>query len=292
MRGRILKGVGGVYYVRDEQDTVHVCFARGRFRKQKIKPLVGDYVEFQPQKGEEDGYLLEILPRKNALRRPLAANIDLLLIVMAAVPEPDWLLCDRLLSDAAGLGVEAAVVFNKRELAPDGGSEALAVYRHLPFTCSVSAERKEGLEELKAFLAGKTFVLAGQSGVGKSSLLNALLPEASRETGSLSEKISRGKNTTRHSELLDLGNGCFAVDTPGFSLLESETMEPTAFLATYPDFAPYADRCRFAGCLHDREAGCALREAVEAGEIPKERYERYRVLLSEVRELWRNRYNG
>ncbi len=121
MRGRILKGVGGVYYVRDEQDTVHVCFARGRFRKQKIKPLVGDYVEFQPQKGEEDGYLLEILPRKNALRRPLAANIDLLLIVMAAVPEPDWLLCDRLLSDAAGLGVEAAIVFNKRELAPDGG---------------------------------------------------------------------------------------------------------------------------------------------------------------------------
>jgi len=292
MRGLILKGVGGVYSVRDDEGTVHTCFARGRFRRQKIKPLVGDFVEFQPQRGEEDGYLLEILSRRNALRRPLAANIDLLLIVMAPVPEPDWLLCDKLLSDAVSLGVEAALVLNKRELSPDGGEKDLAVYRHLPFTCAVSAKEKAGLEPLRDFLSGKTFVLAGQSGVGKSSLLNALLPEAARETGGLSEKIARGKNTTRHTELLDLGDGTYAVDTPGFSLLDAEPMEPTAFLATYPDFAPYADACRFAGCLHDKESGCALRKAVEAGEIPRERYERYRILLAEIRELWRRRYDG
>jgi len=292
MKGRILKGVGGVYTVADEAGQEHICFARGRFRKEKIKPLVGDYVEFSPQKGEEDGYLLQILPRSCALRRPLAANVDLLLVVMAHVPEPDWLLCERLLSDAVALGVKAALVYNKADLDPEAASKALEVYRHLPFTCAVSAKTGLGIDALSEYVKGHTFVFAGQSGAGKSSLLNALLPGAERETGDLSVKISRGKNTTRHSELLPLGEDTFAVDTPGFSLLDAEAMEPSQFLATYPDFAPYAQDCYFSGCLHDREKGCALREAVEEGKIPRERYERYRTLLTEIRELWRRRYDG
>lgn len=292
MKGRILKGVGGLYEVQDAEGCVHQCFARGRFRKQKIKPLVGDYVEFSPQKGEEEGYLLEILPRSCALRRPLAANVDLLLIVMAHVPEPDWLLCDRLLSDARAMGVKAALVYNKSDLDPEAAQKCLAVYRHLPFTLAVSAKKGMGIDELRRLVQGHTFVLAGQSGAGKSSLLNALIPDAGLETGDLSVKIARGKNTTRHSELLALDQETFAVDTPGFSLLDAEVMDPVDFLKTYPDFAPYEDQCRFAGCLHDKEAGCALREAVEAGEIPRERYERYRTLLGEVRELWRRRYDG
>jgi len=293
MTGRILKGVGGVYTVMDGAGGLHTCFARGRFRLEKTKPLVGDRVEFQPQKGEEDGYLLKILPRRNELRRPVAANVDLLALVAAPEPSPDWLLCDRLLADAARLGVEACLLFNKCDLAsPKEAESALAGYGHLPMASSVSAATGQGLDKFLLFSRGKTLVLAGQSGVGKTSLLNRLLPEGERETGELSARISRGKNTTRHAELLRIGENTFAIDTPGFSLLEMEPMEPRELAGCYPDFAPYREECRFSGCLHDREGSCAVREAAEAGRVDAGRYERYKVLLAEVKELWRNRYGS
>jgi ribosome biogenesis GTPase len=306
MRGRILKGVGGFYEVLCDGRT-YFCRARGRFRKEKVTPMIGDWVRFTPNDGEELGSVDAIEPRTNALKRPPMANVDALLLVTAAsAPPPDLLLMDKLLLQARLIDVSVEIVINKCDLAGDAEIDALvgqyadavsAVHR-------VSAATGTGLDGLQAAIAGRCCCLAGQSGVGKSSLLNALFPSLSLETGSVSQRLERGRHTTRHVELLMLDGawsdaahparpsdpGAIA-DTPGFSLLEMEPLEPRLLPALYPEFAPYENKCRFAGCLHQSEPGCAVKDAVADGSIPRGRWERYTEILTELKERWKNRYD-
>ena len=289
MQGRIIRGVGGFYYVRDAQGAEYTLRARGRFRKEHKTPLVGDEVVFMPGQGEEHGWLDEILPRRSECLRPPAANVSLLLVVCAPEPLPDLMLVDRLIIRAKRGNMKAALVINKCDLDPTLAETLSRQYAGagapiLP----VSAREARGLDALREIMRGELCCVCGQSAVGKSTLLNALCG-LNLKTGELSEKIRRGKNTTRHAELIERG-GVAVLDTPGFSLLELDGgMEPETLRAWYPEFAPYERRCRFDPCLHDREPDCAVRAAVEAGEISAERWERYRLLLAGVRESWMNR---
>lgn len=291
--GRILSGVGGFYEVQAQDGALHTCRARGKFRIQEdMTPAIGDEVRFAPKVGEEDGYLLEILPRRNRLLRPAVSNIDLLAVVLSASrPQPDLVLADRLLSQAVGAKIATCVCINKcDEAAEDTVADLCAQYRHLP-VLPVSARTGQGIADLQALCGQGVLCLAGQSGVGKSSLLNALCPELKLETGAVSRKIGRGRHTTRSVQLLALPEGGFVVDTPGFSLLEGDAIPPEELMHRYPDFAPFLEDCRFAGCLHDREPDCAVKEAVEAGTIPSGRHDRYCQMLQELQEQWRNRYD-
>lgn len=292
LQGKIVKGVGGFYEVLSGGKP-YTCRARGRFRRDGLTPLPGDDVEFTPGEGEELGFVDGILPRRNALRRPAVANVDMLVLVTAPrEPEPDLLLLDKLLLSAASLGVEASLVVNKCDLAaPEAlraltGQYALAV----PFILAVSA-KCGGIGELAEHLRGKCSCLAGQSGVGKTSILNRLFPGREMETGGVSEKTSRGRHTTRHAELLLLPGGGEVADTPGFSLLEAEAMDPASLPALMPEFAPYEGLCRFSGCMHVSEPGCAVKQAAAEGAISHERLQRYAEILVETREKWRNRYD-
>lgn len=287
--GRILKGIGGSYTVYADNEY-HTCRARGRFREQGITPMVGDRVEYSPPESEGEGYILTILPRNNELNRPPVSNIDrLVAVVSAGRPKPDLMLVDRLLVDARIIGVVPMLAVNKIDLAPDGGNEITDQYRHLPIL-AVSARTGQGLDDLAAGLMGHTACFAGQSGVGKTSIINGLRPGQEGEVGALSDHSRRGKHTTRHSELMELPGGGWVVDTPGFSLLETEPMDPGTLGDFYPEFAPYEGQCRFADCRHDRETGCAVLEAVDRGDIHPQRHLRYTELLRELTEKWRNRY--
>lgn len=293
MRGKIIKGVGGFYEVLSE-GSVYTCRARGRFRREGTTPYVGDEVEFSPGAGEELGFVGRILPRRNALKRPPIANVDtLVLVTSAADPEPDLLLLDKLLVAASGIGLELILAVNKCDLAGPAAIDLIArqyagaVSRVL----AMSAASGLGREELLECLKGNCSCLAGQSGVGKSSILNCLFPGRDLETGGVSEKIGRGRHTTRHVELLLTPGGGTVADTPGFSLMEVEEMEPSELPLRYPEFAEYRGQCRFSGCLHDAEPGCAVKQAAADGRIPPERLTRYREILRETKEKWRNRYD-
>ncbi len=292
--GMILKGIGSFYDVLDDHDgQIYICHPRGKFRiRDGGKPMVGDRVVFQPPTLDDDGYLLDIQPRKNYLRRPPVSNIDKLMIVLSAeYPEPDLLMVDRLLCKAEQMHIESAVCVNKCDLDSTGRAGILRVqYRHLPFF-EVSAETGNGIESILEFAGSSIICFAGQSGVGKSSLINCISEDDRMDTGEVSEKIGRGKHTTRRVQLLrDRADG-FVVDTPGFSLLEMDRMDPRELMLLYPDFMPYHDQCRFIGCLHDKEIGCAVKEAVSDGVIDADRYERYKELLHEADENWRKRYD-
>lgn len=253
---------------------------------------MGDAVRFTPGQGEEEGWLVEILPRKTECIRPPVANVTLLLVSICPSPEPDLLLVDRLLARAKKQGMKTALIVGKCDL--DGGkllAQMQEEYRGADCpVLGVSARNKEGLDSVRALMRGADCCcLAGQSGVGKSTLLNALL-DLQLETGEISEKIQRGKNTTRYAQLL-IHDGIRVLDTAGFSLLETEKgMEPEKLQELYPEFQPYIGQCRFQPCLHDREPGCAVTQAVQAGEIDGNRVERYRELLADVRLAWKNRY--
>ncbi len=282
--GVILKGIGGFYTLSSEGQQ-YVCKARGRFRKDGVKPLPGDIADF------EDGYLLELRERKNELLRPAVANIEQLVVTVAfSRPAPDFLLVDRLLIQAASHSIGALLVFNKSDRMDDKTMLAADEYRAAGYELAVcSAKSGEGLEALPPLLAGKTSALAGQSAVGKSSLINALFPDMSLKTGDLSAKTERGRHTTRHAELIPLPSGGFVVDTPGFSLLETEALEPEALAALYPEFKEYVGQCRFAACLHNTEPDCAVKASLRPESMG--RHQRYLTILNELTEKRKHRFD-
>ena len=289
--GVIVKGVGGLYYARGEEGGTHVLRARGIFRRRHITPMVGDRVRFTPGQGEEHGWVEEILPRESQLVRPPVANVRYLVIVLAPAPAPDYLLIDTLIAMALRQGIRPALVVNKCDL--DGGTyEAVrSDYAGLGAPLlAVSALSGQGMDGLRSLLASGVCCLAGQSGVGKSTLLCAATG-VRLQTGEISQKIHRGRHTTRHAELLFSGE-YRVLDTPGFSLLELwEGLEPIRLKEYYPEFAPYEGQCRFSPCYHLSEPGCAVLKAARAGEISQARLERYHLLLKKAQEAWRNRYD-
>ena len=289
--GVIVKGVGGLYYARDEHGEIHVLRAKGKFRKQRITPMVGDRINFTPGEGDEHGWVEEILPRDSELIRPPVANIRHIVLVMAPQPAPDFLLMDTLIVMAVKQGIQPAIVVNKCDLDEGLFEQVQQEYRGLNVPiCKVSAKTGEGIEALRDLLRGGICCFAGQSGVGKSTLLSAATG-LELETGEISRKISRGRHTTRHAELLFSGEYC-VLDTPGFSLLELwEGLEPIQLKEYYPEFEPYEGECRFAPCYHLSEPGCAVLQAAREGELSQARLERYHQLLKKAQEAWRNRYD-
>ncbi len=296
MQGVLVRGFGGFYVAALPDGTEHILRCKKKFRRMHISPLVGDEVLFTPQEGDEHGWLEEILPRRTECIRPPVANVTLLLVVICPTPEPDLLLVDRLLVRARLQGIKTAILVNKCDLDATLSERIRRAYAGAECpVLAVSARESQGLDAVRTLMAGEPCCcLAGQSGVGKSTLLNALLG-LELETGDISEKIQRGKNTTRHAQLLlsQCPEGMIRVlDTAGFSLLELDAkMEPEKLRACYPEFADHEGECRFTPCMHDREPGCSVTAAVQEGKIDPGRVERYRLLLAEVRETWKQRYN-
>ncbi|MCI7733446.1 MAG: ribosome small subunit-dependent GTPase A [Dysosmobacter sp.] len=286
IEGRIQKALSGFYYV-DTGSEVLTCRARGKFRKDGVSPLVGDRVEVR-ELGNGEGFVERICPRKNAFARPAVANIDQLVIIgSGAIPKTDPFLIDRVAAIAALKGCEAIILLNKCDL--DRADDLYDLYRAAGFqTLRVSAETGEGLEELKPLIAGKLSAFTGNSGVGKSSILNALDPAFDLKVGEISEALGRGRHTTRHVELFKLSCGAEIVDSPGFSSFETDELNlewKHRLPETFREFAPYLGQCRFVGCSHTKEKGCAVLEAVRRGDIQKKRHESYLRLYEELKPL-------
>ena len=287
MQGKIIKGVAGFYDVA-AGEAIYRCRAKGIFRNQKIKPLVGDQVEIEIlDEKDQEGSLTEILPRSNELIRPAAANVDQALVVFAAKkPKPNYSLLDRFLMTMEKQGVPVIVCFNKKDLIKDQELELLdQAYEHCGHqVVFISVKEEEGIEEIRKLIAGKTTVLAGPSGVGKSSLMNLLHPDANMETGSVSKKIHRGRHTTRHTELIMVEEDTFVLDTPGFSSLFIDRFEEDEIKEYFQEFAPYESQCRFQGCSHTHEPDCAVKQALEEGRISRIRYDDYVSIYNEIKE--------
>ncbi len=293
-RGRILKGIAGFYYVHVEGEGVFACRAKGIFRSQGVKPLVGDDVEIEILDGDEKtGNLERILERKSELLRPAVSNVDQALLVFAAAkPSPDLSLLDRMLIMMNRQGIHTIVCFNKKDVVTE---EELGRLSKIYSGCDshvlcISAKEQEGVDRLRALLLGHTTAVAGPSGAGKSTLINLLVPDADMETGKISEKIGRGRHTTRHSELFCIQKGSYIFDTPGFSSLELLQMDKEELRSCYPEFREYEGKCRFQGCVHLKEPDCAVKDAVEAGKISRTRYESYALLFEELKEKERRKY--
>ncbi len=286
LNGIIRKGIGGFYYV-DTADGIIECRARGKFRRTIGKPMVGDRVRLELQPEDGTGYLLEIEPRKTALVRPPVANIELLAAVAsAAPPQTEPFLIDKILAIAEHKGMEVLVVLNKTDLDP---ADALfQIYQQAGIEVfRVSAETGAGIEALRSRLEGRISAFAGNSGVGKSSLLHRLDPSFSGAVGAISDRIGRGRHTTRHVELIPFAGGYLA-DTPGFSSFETEQMDLILrddLQYAFREFSSYLGKCRFTGCAHLCEKGCAVLEAVASGDIPRTRHESYKRLYESVRDL-------
>lgn len=282
---RIIKALSGFYYVQTEDGVVE-CRARGRFRRQDQSPLVGDFVRITRQR--DKGVLEALLPRKNAFIRPAVANIDQLVVLAScAIPVTEPFLIDRVLAIAQLQNVPALVVVNKDDLAP---AQPLAeIYRRADVPVLVtSAETGEGIKALREALAGKLSCLTGNSGVGKSSLLNRACPQLQLPVGEVSEKLGRGRHTTRHIELYSLGSNTFVADTPGFSAFDTERMElvhKEQLQYAFPEFAPYLGHCQFPDCAHRKEPGCAVRKALAEGKIGQTRYSSYERLYELASQL-------
>ena len=286
VEGRIQKALSGFYYV-DTGSELLTCRARGKFRKDGISPLVGDRVEVR-ELGNGDGFLEKILPRRNAFARPAVANIDQLVVIASgAIPRTDPFLIDRVAAIAALNGCEVIILLNKCDL--DSADELYGIYRAAGFqTLRVSAETGEGLDALKPLIAGKLSAFTGNSGVGKSSILNALDSEFHIQVGEVSDALGRGRHTTRHVELFRLSCGAEIVDSPGFSSFETDELNlelKHRLPETFREFGPYLDRCRFVGCSHTKEKGCAVLEAVRRGDIQKSRHDSYLRLYEELKPL-------
>ena len=286
MRGKIVRGVGGFYYVHTESGGLYECRAKGIFRSQKIKPMVGDDVEIEVLQEEAAvGNLTAVLQRKNELLRPAVANVDQAMVIFAVQsPNPNFHLLDRFLLMMEQRQIPVGICFTKTDLA---GTEVYGKwgqeYRIAGYEVFfISTQTGEGVEELWHFLHGKTTALAGPSGVGKSSLLNFLSAEQKMQTGAVSEKIGRGRHTTRHAELFLLDDDTYLYDTPGFSSLELPQIEGKELRFLFPEFTFYEGKCRFQGCLHIHEPDCKVKEAVQNGSVGADRYQNYVMFYNEI----------
>lgn len=288
---RIIRGIGGFYTLLCEDGSTVECKARGKFRNDKISPIVGDLVDFERK---ETGYavITEIHSRKNEFIRPVVSNIDILAIVLSArFPSPDWLLCDKLIIEAKRNTVDPCIILNKCDIAdPDTVSAFRSDYERFFSVFEVSAESGAGLDSLRTHITKKITCFAGQSAVGKSSLINALIPGLGLETGGLTRKTDRGRHTTRKAELWPAFGGAI-LDTPGFSLFDSMLIEQNELNRLYPEFGVLYDDCRFPSCMHISEPGCAVRAALEAGIISKGRYDRYTVLAKDLEHRRKHKYD-
>lgn len=288
MQGKIIKGIAGFYFVHVPETGVYECKARGNFRNQKIKPLVGDNVELVSLDEEKMlGNITRILPRTSTLIRPAVANVDQAVVVFAAAePDPNLNLLDRFLVSMECQQVPTVICFNKNDLVTEEQMEQLkAIYQGCGYPVyGISVREQEGLEEVRRLLAGRTTVLAGPSGVGKSSFTNFLIPEAEMETGQVSEKIKRGRHTTRHSELFFLGDDSYLLDTPGFSSLTVDGLEKEEVWQYFREFAEHEPYCKFQGCVHIGEKVCGVKDAVARGEISASRYRNYQLIYEEIKQ--------
>ena len=287
MTGKIIKGIAGFYYVHDGKDRVYECKAKGIFRNKKIKPLVGDNVEFSVlDEAGGEGNIDAILPRSNALVRPAVANIDQALVVFALThPSPNLNLLDRFLVMMEIQQVPVIICFNKMDLGDDGLMETYrSIYEAAGYEVKfISAIDETGVEEVRKILRGKTSVLAGPSGVGKSSLTNCIQPQAAMETGDISRKIERGRHTTRHSELFYVEENTYMMDTPGFSSMFIDCLEPGELKDYFPEFGPYEEECKFLGCVHVGERVCGVKEALKRGELSRSRYDNYILMYEDLK---------
>ena len=289
MKGKIIKGISGFYYVYVAGTGIYECKAKGIFRNQKIKPLVGDDVELVVLDEEKRlGNVEKILPRKKELIRPAVANIDMALVIFAAAkPDPNFNLLDRFLCMMEYQKVPVTICFNKCDLVTDEQKEMLRnIYApagyELIFTC---AKTMEHVEELKALLKGKMTAVAGPSGVGKSSLVNDLQDQVQMQTGGISDKIERGKHTTRHSQIIPISEDTYIMDTPGFSSMDLPGFSKEDLWTCYPEFVRYEPQCRFIGCSHIGEPDCGVKEALAEGKISQVRYDNYVQLYEEMKNM-------
>lgn len=285
--GTIIKGIGGFYYV-SSADGVHECKARGIFRRKDLTPLTGDRVEFTITDAvQKKGNIDEIQERSSLLVRPAVANVDQLITVIAArSPEPDLLLLDKLLISAEMQNIGAVLCINKTDLDIEGGrTELREAYSKAGYNViETSSKENKGFEELDSALTGHISVFAGQSGVGKSTLLNRVMNTMAMKTGNLSDKLERGKHTTRHAELMELARGGYIVDTPGFSSYELTGIRYDELQNYYPEFADYINECRFIGCSHINEPDCGVKNALGSGAVSAGRYERYKELYTVLKQ--------
>lgn len=284
--GIIIKGIGGFYYVEAADGIIYECKARGVFRKEKITPLAGDKVEISVDENNKNS-IDKIYERRNMFKRPPIANVDKLVIVSSVCdPRPNLLIIDRLSAVAVYKNVEPIIVFTKNDL--QSADEYIEIYKNAGFkTFAVSNETGEGIGEIKAVIENGVCVFTGNSGVGKSSLINRMYPDFALETGEISKKLGRGRHTTRHVELLKINNGYIA-DTPGFSSLDFETndlIKKDELAFCFPDFFDYIDSCKFSTCAHVNDKGCRLIEAVNNGDVMRSRHESYVTMYNEVKDI-------
>ena len=287
MQGKIIKGIAGFYYIHVPEHGIYECKAKGGFRNQKIKPLVGDMIEFDViDEAEKKGNIVSILPRLNALIRPSVANVAQAMIIFAIQePEPNLGLLDRFLITMQQQDLKTIICFNKCDLTSEARKQELTeIYQGCGYeVLFISVEKQQGIDAVREKLKGMTTVLAGPSGVGKSSLMNQLNPQLEVQTGAVSEKIKRGRHTTRHSEIFYLGEDTYLMDTPGFTSLYVKDVEEDELKYYYSEFEPYEGKCRFNGCAHVHEPDCAVKTAVGEGIIHKLRYDSYINLYEELK---------